>query len=78
MRKINKILGVTVLIFFLIVNCMVISNADTASELNAKQKDIDAQIAEKNADEVLSLPMYNGMTKDEIQTVINAINEFPI
>lgn len=33
-------------------------------------------IAEKYADEVLSLPMYNGMTLDEQNTVIKAINYF--
>lgn len=32
---------------------------------------------EKCADEVLSLPMYNGMTEEEQQTVISALNEFP-
>ena len=36
----------------------------------------DYPISEKFADEVLSLPMYNGMTADEIQTVIDAINSF--
>ena len=36
----------------------------------------DFPIAEKYADEVLSLPMYNGMTKEEQQTVIDAINSF--
>ena len=36
----------------------------------------DFPIAEKHADEVLSLPMYNGMTEDELQTVIEAINRF--
>lgn len=36
----------------------------------------DYPIAEKYADEVLSLPMYNGMTKEEIHTVIEAINAF--
>ena len=36
----------------------------------------DFPITEKNADEVLSLPMYNGMTNKEIDTVINVINEF--
>lgn len=36
----------------------------------------DYPIAEKYADEVLSLPMYNGMTEEEQQTVINAINSF--
>ena len=70
MRKINKILGVTVLIFFLIVNCMVISNADTASELNAKQKDIDAQIAEKNAE-------MNGVKK-QMSSTLSQINDLTI
>ena len=36
----------------------------------------DYPIAEKYADEVLSLPMYNGMTDDEQQTVIDTINSF--
>ena len=36
----------------------------------------DYPITEKYADEVLSLPMYNGMTEEEIQTVIDAINQF--
>lgn len=38
----------------------------------------DFPIAEKYADEVLSLPMYNGMTEEEQQMVINAINEFEV
>lgn len=33
-------------------------------------------IAERYADEVLSLPMYNGMTEEEIWTVIDAVNRF--
>ena len=36
----------------------------------------DYPITEKYADEVLSLPMYNGMTNEEIQTVIDAVNQF--
>ena len=36
----------------------------------------DFPIAEKNADEVLSLPMYNGMTIEEQNCVISAINNF--
>lgn len=36
----------------------------------------DFPITEKFADEVLSLPMYNGMTLAEQQTVIDAINAF--
>ena len=36
----------------------------------------DFPITEKFADEVLSLPMYNGMTLEEQQTVIDAINAF--
>lgn len=36
----------------------------------------DFPIAEKYANEVLSLPMYNGMTEEEQTIVINAINEF--
>lgn len=36
----------------------------------------DFPIAERYANEVLSLPMYNGMTEKEQCTVINAINSF--
>lgn len=36
----------------------------------------DFVIAERYADEVLSLPMYNGMTQQEQEYVIRAINEF--
>ncbi len=36
----------------------------------------DFPIAEKNAAEVLSLPMYNGMTEEEQTMVIEAINSF--
>lgn len=36
----------------------------------------DFPIAEKYANEVLSLPMYNGMTDEEQTTVIKAINKF--
>lgn len=36
----------------------------------------DFPIAEKYADEVLSLPMYNGMTVEEQGVVIDAINSF--
>ena len=36
----------------------------------------DFPIAEKNADEVLSLPMYNGMTEEEIDAVIEGVNSF--
>ena len=36
----------------------------------------DFPIAEKYAGEVLSLPIYNGMTEEEQKTVIDAINEF--
>ena len=36
----------------------------------------DFPIAEKYASEVLSLPMYNGMTDEEQDTVIKTINEF--
>lgn len=39
-------------------------------------KNGDFPISEKYASEVLSLPMYNGMTKEEQDTVIKAINEF--
>ena len=38
----------------------------------------DFPIAEKYADEVLSLPMYNGMTNYEQETVIDAINSFEV
>ena len=33
-------------------------------------------IAEKYAKTILSLPMYNGMTDEEIQYVIDVINNF--
>lgn len=36
----------------------------------------DFPVAEKYADEVLSLPMYNGMTEDEQKNVIEAINNY--
>ena len=36
----------------------------------------DYPIAERYADEVLSLPMYNGMTEDEQTAVIEALNRF--
>ena len=36
----------------------------------------DFPITEKYASEVLSLPMYNGMTEEEQDIVIKAINEF--
>jgi dTDP-4-amino-4,6-dideoxygalactose transaminase len=36
----------------------------------------DFPIAEKYANEVLSLPMYNGMTFEEQTKVINTINKF--
>lgn len=36
----------------------------------------DYPIAEQFANEVLSLPMYNGMTENEQQRVIDAINDF--
>lgn len=38
----------------------------------------DYPIAEQNANEVLSIPMYNGMTYDEQTEVINAINGFEV
>ncbi len=38
----------------------------------------DYPIAEQYADEVLSLPMYNGITKAEQDTVIEAVNAFRI
>lgn len=38
----------------------------------------DFPIAEKYADEVLSLPMYNGMTEEEQDIVIKAINAFEV
>lgn len=38
----------------------------------------DFPIAEKYADEVLSLPMYNGMTAEEQSIVIEAINGFGV
>ena len=36
----------------------------------------DFPITERNADEVLSIPIYNGMTYDEQTYVINAINNY--
>ena len=36
----------------------------------------DFPIAEKYADEVLSLPMYNGMTEAELKEIVDAINSF--
>ena len=36
----------------------------------------DFPIAEKYANEVLSLPMYNGMSKDELDYVIDKLNSF--
>lgn len=36
----------------------------------------DFPIAERYADEVLSLPMYNGMTEEEQEYVITAVNRF--
>lgn len=38
----------------------------------------DFPIAEQYADEVLSLPMYNGMTEEEQELVISTINEFKV
>ena len=38
----------------------------------------DFPIAEKYADEVLSLPMYNGMTFEEQETVIKALNDYGV
>ena len=35
-------------------------------------------IAEQYADEVLSIPMYNGMEEEEQSTVIQAINNFTV
>ena len=36
----------------------------------------DFPIAERYADEVLSLPMYNGITREEQDFVIDSINAF--
>lgn len=36
----------------------------------------DFPVSEQYADEVLSLPLYNGMTEREIQMVINTVNAF--
>ena len=36
----------------------------------------DFPIAERYADEVLSIPMYNGMTDEEQTYVIEALNRF--
>jgi len=46
-----------------------------AYECLGYQKD-DFPIAEKYANEVLSLPMYNGMTTEEIDYVIDKLNHF--
>lgn len=35
-------------------------------------------IAEKNAKEVLSLPMYNGITREELEYVVKKINSFEV
>lgn len=40
------------------------------------KKEGDYPVAEKKAKEVLSLPMYNGMTEEEQTFVINTINDF--
>lgn len=48
--------------------------SEAYSYLNKKKGSFP--IAEKYANEVLSLPMYNGMTHEEQMTVIKAINEF--
>lgn len=42
------------------------------------KKEGDYPIAEKYAKEVLSLPMYNGMTEEEQTEVISAINDFQL
>ena len=39
-------------------------------------KEGDLPIAEKYAKEVLSLPMYNGMTKEELDYIIDKLNSF--
>lgn len=39
-------------------------------------KEGDYPITEQYAHEVLSLPLYNGMTEDEISYVVKTINEF--
>lgn len=41
-------------------------------------KEGDFPITEKNAEEILSLPLYNGMTQDEIDKVIDTINNFHV
>lgn len=38
----------------------------------------DFPIAERYADEVLSIPMYNGMTQEEQDAVIDALNSFSV
>ncbi|MBO4374967.1 MAG: DegT/DnrJ/EryC1/StrS family aminotransferase [Lachnospiraceae bacterium] len=40
------------------------------------KKKSDFPISEAMSDEVLSLPIYNGMTKDEVKTVIDTINNW--
>lgn len=41
-------------------------------------KEGDYPITEKNASEVLSIPMYNGITEEEQNRVIKALNEFRV
>jgi dTDP-4-amino-4,6-dideoxygalactose transaminase len=36
----------------------------------------DFAIAEEYADQVVSLPLYNGMTTEEVDAVIKAINRY--
>ena len=48
--------------------------AECYKYLNHKRGDFP--IAEKFSDEVLSLPMFNGMTQDEINFVIETLNKF--
>ena len=47
-----------------------------SSYQDARYKEGDFPITEALAKEVLSIPMYNGMTQDEIEQVIVALNNF--
>lgn len=70
MKRLKNYLWIIFLIFLLLVNTMVISNADTKSELNEKKKDIDAQLAEKNAE-------MSGVKK-QMSSTLNQINDLTI
>ena len=62
------------------------NTAMKCADLKGKEKVIDAYcgtgtigiIASKYAKEVLSLPMYNGMTQEEMEYIVKCINGFKI